>query len=380
MKKILFIGFLLLTTKAFSQDVLTKKNGDELLVKVLEISNTDIKYKKWSNQDGPSYILSKSEVFMIKYKNGDKDVFADQAPIVKAETATVSGGIARASSRNKEIIDSYNNNGAIFNVAKTKNKKAYGWVGILGVDTTSIMSSSSLEIEIVQRKGCLLNGTYMNPWPFNGHYYLQLYNKTNNTIYVDLGNTFRVDEKGNYKVYFNTTQTTINHGSGGSVGLNIGAVSNVLGINGAIGTLANGINVSKGNHNSSSKTYSQQRVIAIPPHGVNILEQCEWEHVGGVALWKEENNIYKSYCEGFNYSYDGITINQGQLIHYSFNDSPRKYRYTITYSKSENFLNWEALTLKVYVKEMLGGHKVYFFNRKKGLINDSKRTIIVGGK
>lgn len=364
---------------AFSQDILTKKNGDEIQVKVLEITNTDVKYKKWSNQDGPSYTLPKSDVFMIKYKNGEKDVFADRDIKIKEENTTVTGKIAKPSSNNKEIINSYNNNGASLIIEKSKNKKANCWVGILGVDTTSIMSSSSLEIVIVQKESCLLNGTYMNPWPFNGHYYLELHNKTNSTIYLDLGNTFRVDEKGNYKVYFNTTQTTINHGSGGSVGLNIGAVSNVLGINGPIGTLANGINVSSGKLNSSSKTYSQQRVIAIPPHGTNILEQCDWEHVKGLALWKEENCVYKSYCEGFNYDYDQIPINQGQLIHYSFNDSPKKYRYTITYSFQENFKDWEALSLNVYVKDLLGGQRIYSFRRKKQLLNDSKRVIIVGG-
>jgi hypothetical protein len=51
------------------------KNGDEIESKVLEINDNDIKYKKFSNQDGPSYTLLKSKIFMIKYASGDKDVF-----------------------------------------------------------------------------------------------------------------------------------------------------------------------------------------------------------------------------------------------------------------------------------------------------------------
>ena len=78
MRKILLLGLLLPAMNAFSQDILTKKNGDEIQVKVLEITNTDVKYKKWSNQDGPSYTLPKSDVFMIKYKNGEKEVFKEE--------------------------------------------------------------------------------------------------------------------------------------------------------------------------------------------------------------------------------------------------------------------------------------------------------------
>ena len=35
----------------------------------------DIKYKKFENPDGPSYSILKSDVLLIKYENGNKDVF-----------------------------------------------------------------------------------------------------------------------------------------------------------------------------------------------------------------------------------------------------------------------------------------------------------------
>ena len=66
----------------FAQDVLTKRNGDELQVKVTKVSADEVEYKKWANPDGPSYVVPKAEVFMIKYQNGDKDVF-DPAPAAK---------------------------------------------------------------------------------------------------------------------------------------------------------------------------------------------------------------------------------------------------------------------------------------------------------
>ena len=55
-------------------DILTLKNGEELKVKVLEIGQSEIKYKKCDNQNGPTISIRKSEVFSIKYPNGSKDI------------------------------------------------------------------------------------------------------------------------------------------------------------------------------------------------------------------------------------------------------------------------------------------------------------------
>ncbi|HON19858.1 MAG TPA: hypothetical protein PLW70_00780 [Bacteroidales bacterium] len=63
-----------------AQDVITLKNGDEIQAKVTEVMQDQIKYKRFDNLDGPVYFLNKSEIFMIKYQNGQKDVFKDEKP------------------------------------------------------------------------------------------------------------------------------------------------------------------------------------------------------------------------------------------------------------------------------------------------------------
>ncbi|GHT58889.1 hypothetical protein FACS18945_5060 [Bacteroidia bacterium] len=71
---------------AFAQDVITLKSGNEIQALVQEIGIDEVKYKKYDNQEGPSYTLKKSEIFMIKYANGSKDVFANEpAPAKKTE-------------------------------------------------------------------------------------------------------------------------------------------------------------------------------------------------------------------------------------------------------------------------------------------------------
>ena len=68
---------------AFAQDILTLNTGEEVEVVVIEIDKTDVRYRKFSNQNGPIYSLPKSDIFMIKYENGEKDVFG--APKVETQ-------------------------------------------------------------------------------------------------------------------------------------------------------------------------------------------------------------------------------------------------------------------------------------------------------
>ena len=76
MRTLLLLTILfLLGGVAQGQDLLTKRNGDELLVKVLEISPTEVKYRRADNPDGPLISVWKADVFMIRYANGTKDVF-----------------------------------------------------------------------------------------------------------------------------------------------------------------------------------------------------------------------------------------------------------------------------------------------------------------
>ena len=67
------IGFL----GCFAQDVIILKNGEEIEAMVTEVRQSEISYKKASNLGGPTYTMPISKIFMIKYQNGDKDVFGE---------------------------------------------------------------------------------------------------------------------------------------------------------------------------------------------------------------------------------------------------------------------------------------------------------------
>ncbi len=68
-----------------AQDKITLLNGKEINAKVIEVSETEIKYKQQGVSDGPTWVLAKMNVFSILYPNGTKDVFEIIPAVVKPE-------------------------------------------------------------------------------------------------------------------------------------------------------------------------------------------------------------------------------------------------------------------------------------------------------
>jgi hypothetical protein len=79
MKKITISLLLVLFALGFcqSQDLITKKTGEDIKAKVTEITASEVKYQLFDNLSGPVYSLNKSEVLLIKYENGTKDIFTN---------------------------------------------------------------------------------------------------------------------------------------------------------------------------------------------------------------------------------------------------------------------------------------------------------------
>jgi hypothetical protein len=82
MKKVISIFVILLfaSSFAFSQDEIFFNSGDRVNAKVMEISKNQVKYKKFSNLDGPLVIVNKKDVKKIIYQNGEEDVFTSNTP------------------------------------------------------------------------------------------------------------------------------------------------------------------------------------------------------------------------------------------------------------------------------------------------------------
>ena len=72
---VLFCFSFIISTHA--QDKIMFIDGTEILSKVIEINNTEIKYKNFADISGPTIINLKKNIFIIKYENGTKEVFTE---------------------------------------------------------------------------------------------------------------------------------------------------------------------------------------------------------------------------------------------------------------------------------------------------------------
>ena len=80
MKRIILfvVGLLGSLVISQAQDLITTRKGEDIQAKILEVSSNEIKYKRYSNPDGPLYIINTSEVLMVRYENGEKDIFDEE--------------------------------------------------------------------------------------------------------------------------------------------------------------------------------------------------------------------------------------------------------------------------------------------------------------
>lgn len=81
MKKLIAIlaasaAMLLCGIKANAQDIILTNDGQIITAVISEISDADIVYKSFDNQEGPNYRIATSKVQKIRFSNGTEQVFA----------------------------------------------------------------------------------------------------------------------------------------------------------------------------------------------------------------------------------------------------------------------------------------------------------------
>jgi len=112
------LAFISISITAFSQDIITQKSGEDIQAKVLEINQTDVKYKKFDNQNGPTFTLLKSDILMIRYENGTQDIF-NQTEKMKTESKTSNEDMRMKGKRDAEMNYKGKKSGAGWTAATT---------------------------------------------------------------------------------------------------------------------------------------------------------------------------------------------------------------------------------------------------------------------
>lgn len=88
MRALIFVFFILFVfaSQAIAQDIIYTTGGSKLEAKVLEINTANIKYKDHGNLEGPTYVINKTDVVLIKYTNGMTEVINSNPATIGPKT------------------------------------------------------------------------------------------------------------------------------------------------------------------------------------------------------------------------------------------------------------------------------------------------------
>ena len=389
------VMLLLIGTYANAQDLIVKRDGSVIQAKVTKVGTSEVEYKKWSNQDGPQYSIAVADILAINYKNGDKETFEnvssdEKGNSGKSEQTTQPGIVyvkpsdlsSEAKAANDALIAKYNAPVSFEIGEKLKKdigkKEADRGNACLRVSPNSLLTNDMIEVQ------CEIGNMYKsdkdtpaewasgvlcyNAVTYNPAILFSIRNKTNQMLYLDLANTFFVTS-GRSTCYYVPSSTTDSRSSASGASVNLGAVTNALGVGGFVGSLANGINVGGGATNTTVSTVYSQRIVAVAPQSTIKLPA---QYLIGEKDMKIAPGFdyAKYYMSGFNtmdrggvlYANIASDSESGKMMfgdkyECDFDKSPLKMSFYVAYSTNEQCTQESVLESHYYLSEIFGNRK-----------------------
>lgn len=391
-----------------AQDVVVKKDGSTILAKVLEVNQDNIKYKKFSNQNGPTYTINLSDVMSVNYENGEKEDFNNSSITNNANQGNEAKEIIKdAAPNNSELLNLYAKDYHLNPSYKLKDKETLHGLVFLSFTNASILSNDEVEIYLerdrTQHPDQKL-GVGSNSSPLF-RYDIVLKNKTNKSIYVDLANCFKTTNLGVSYCYYSSDIITENKESTSGGSFNLGGITNAVGIGGVAGSLANATTVGKSNATSLSKTHINQRILQIPPKGRTFLSKFEYVtekkatsftygkyellNQGEEFFFSEPMSQDRNIANSLKLDYKTLPLNLGSVKmgeerKFTIENTPYTANYHLVYSTKEDFSTYSVLSPTLYINKIIGLRKDLFLhewcdeNALKAIVNDFGDHTIVG--
>ncbi len=315
----------LAVTPLFAQDMIVRRDGSVVQAKIMEVSSSEIKYKKFAKPDGPLFVLKTSEIISINYEDGEVERYdqaADPAPAPAAEPAKPTEPqlveVATAAN-NQALLDRYNNSQVKILRQKNGDKEMKsGYYYKFCFTQNSVLSNEEVEVTYV-----------LNESPTRWHRDIKITNKTDKTIYVDLARCFRVNLDGSSHTYYDGLhQTSVTNAGSTGVSVRLGA----------------GVSIGGGGTNAVTTTYTNERVLAIPPHShdyLSTLKMVGEEIITSGEPWK---TTYKMPW----------VVKRWKVYDFTEADSPGRFSYTVTYSKDADFSAFSQVKAELYIQQVLG--------------------------
>lgn len=427
MKKSILSFILALGSLGAGADVIVMTDGTTMQVHNVEPASKWIYYTESPDADAPIKKMAIDKVFA--YKIGEEQMTTvASAPTTAASSETSSTSqtqpVQEAAAQNgprkldpapapdnASLIAAYNNHPPLTYIGKNPNPDKYTsyFLSLWGIEEGSVLSDANVEIgfETVYLENDKDRSVI-------GHR-IKVINKTDKPIYIDLASCYKIMNGGYSVPYF--TNSVYSEGSNTTKGgaLNMGAVAGALGVGGALGTLAGGINVGGATTQSTSITTTEQQVITIPPHSLACLPGEKFSTGKEIKECYEPIFFYnkvigESYAKSYAKSgYErGMTIcldQKAQKIaddpnatreslnvrHWIQTDftpetTPKKIGRIITYSTSPDFSTYTSLPVNLYMRGAFGMNMnsmssvhCYFNDKTYDCITDKEHFIVGGG-
>lgn len=355
------LAFACMPWVALAQDMIVTNDGKTIKAYHLEISATSVFYQLTDQANAPLQKMAKGDILIIKKADGTKiDFDAPQPAAAPSAPATPSaapatGNVmlspsmlsAEGKAQNDEAIVAlcaplvYESNGS--------EKEANYAILRFKPNAQSVVANEevtvSFKTEIDYYKGEPI--------------LVQLSNKTNRTLYIDLGNSMLSVQGVSKAFYVPQTTTTSSTGTTGA-SVNLGALTG--------SRVLSGVSVGGASSSTTVSTTYAQRVLAVPPMGICELpflwlwgEKDEWAKIDeGIYYGKAIAGQYSLYL-----AVDDRPANAA-CAEFDEAHSPLKISTFLSYAYTENCAELKTLPIHFYLSDVVGVYQRPCAGRGRG--------------
>lgn len=342
----------------FAQDIIVKKDGSIIQAKVVKVGTAEVDYKKWSNQDGPSYAIAKSDILAITYQNGESETFKSLTTSSGVQNSKQDGyWESKPDENNSAVLNLYNQTYLATSKIKRKNKQAKGGWGILNVTSNSVMSTDELEVSFERKIGYLKPRDGWSVAHYFDYYDIIIKNKSSKMLYIDKSRSTRMQTGGYSETFY--TQSSVTNTQSNNSGIGVGGVLGGIGL---------GVNVGSTQGGAVTTNHGGMAILSVPPQGsitITRLDQPKLKD-GGIGLtnypeWyiAECPEVFSRILSdgelvGVSYPMGANNLMVGEERVYTEAESPYTRTYMLTYSFDDTFSSYSTMNFGLYLKQVFG--------------------------
>lgn len=372
-----------------AQDMIVKQDGNSFIAYILDITDRTIYFTLSNSDSAEIQKILKSDVLIIKYKDGSTRQFDNENSAIGQQSQSSSQNQwvdidpnRSDISANKRVLDKYTN---IIDKIPARYAKLKADASLLHYAPTSssVLCNKDIEINYILNdiSPNIRNKTFYNPECKYGYLVTEtttilvsVENKTNQFIYLDLAKSyFKI--AGIANPYYTPSAISKSESSTGGGSINLGGVTNALGIGGVVGDLANAVNIGSASSETVSSINFSQRIVSIPPRSrIYLKDQLLFPNksfTGFADLFKR----LTAWGLLLNPIYKAPTV--GSIKHFREGEVESGWGTIITYGFTEELDQTFSIETDFYLKSIYGFRQGWFCNSQTDCYKPFKDVIVI---